>query len=62
MMCVLDTVCTVHEMQDMFMEWNSSPQKFSNKSDVWSFGVVLWEVYSFGKQPYQKQTVRGDVY
>jgi len=29
---------------------------FSHASDVWSYGVVLWEMYSYGKQPYKDKT------
>ena len=38
--------------------WKWMSPEYANKhcftlaSDVWSFGVVLWEMFSFGKEPF----------
>lgn len=27
-------------------------RKFTTESDIWSLGVVLWEIFTYGKQPW----------
>lgn len=27
-------------------------RKFTSASDAWSYGIVLWEVMSYGERPY----------
>ncbi|KAJ0050059.1 hypothetical protein NL108_011857, partial [Boleophthalmus pectinirostris] len=56
---VLDNDYTSSQNSKFPIRW-SAPEvirygKYSSKADVWSFGVLMWEVYSEGRLPYEKQ-------
>ncbi|KAM9833101.1 tyrosine-protein kinase ITK/TSK isoform 1-T1 [Syngnathus typhle] len=57
---VLDDQYTSSFCSKFPIKW-SAPEvvkycKFSSKSDVWSFGVLMWEVYTEGRLPYENQS------
>ncbi|CAN9514782.1 unnamed protein product [Ophioblennius macclurei] len=54
---VFDDQYTSSQCSKFPVKW-SAPEvirycKFSSKSDVWSFGVFMWEVYNEGRLPYE---------
>ncbi|KAJ8378727.1 hypothetical protein AAFF_G00237050 [Aldrovandia affinis] len=57
-MYVLDDQYTSSEGTRFPVKW-SAPEvlnytRFSSKSDVWAFGVLMWEVHTLGKLPYEQ--------
>lgn len=51
-----DEIYTASQGKKFPIKWTApegiSHKRFSVKSDVWSFGVLFWEVTSYGQQPY----------
>ena len=39
-------------MAPEYLDTNS----FTLSSDIWSFGIVVWEIFSMGREPYAGQT------
>ncbi|KAK2849400.1 hypothetical protein Q5P01_009234 [Channa striata] len=57
---VLDDQYTSSQCSKFPVKW-SAPEvirycKFSSKSDIWSFGVLMWEVYNEGRLPYENRS------
>ncbi|KAM8907931.1 tyrosine-protein kinase ITK/TSK isoform 2-T3 [Spinachia spinachia] len=57
---VLDDQYTSSQCSKFPIRW-SAPEvikfsKFSSKSDIWSFGVLMWEVYNEGRLPYENHS------
>lgn len=53
---VVDDEYTASEGTKFPIKW-AAPEvithaRFSSKSDVWSFGILLWELWTGGKTPY----------
>lgn len=54
------TECRLSESALMPLRWMAPEsirkQVFTQQTDIWSYGVVLWEIMSFGEQPYKGKT------
>ena len=51
-----DKMCPPHQGGKIPIRWTAPEaiayRKFTSASDVWSYGIVMWEVMSYGERPY----------
>ncbi|XP_034609159.1 ephrin type-A receptor 8-like [Trachemys scripta elegans] len=56
------TLCSVFQGGKIPIRWTAPEaiayRTFSSASDVWSYGVVMWEVLAYGERPYWNMTNR----
>ena len=59
---VVDDLYTARTGTKMPIKWTAPEalcyDAFSTKSDVWSFGIVLWEIVTYGDVPYPEMEAR----
>lgn len=52
------TPTAIHDNAAIPLKWTAPEavrdRLFTSKSDVWSFGILLWEIYSYGRIPYPR--------
>lgn len=56
LVCAFIHICLCKQGGKIPIRWTApeaiSYRKFSSASDAWSYGIVMWEVMSFGERPY----------
>lgn len=54
--CILIKFSTCFQGGKIPIRWTAPEaiayRKFSSASDAWSYGIVMWEVMSYGERPY----------
>ena len=55
-----EAYCDIGQLKSIPLRWMSAEAvvngKFTTESDVWSFGVLLWELFMYGEFPYSDLT------
>lgn len=55
----LDTKYFIYQMPIKWLALECIQQRiFTHKSDVWSFGVTVWELFTYGQRPYENVRAR----